>query len=48
MDRYLTELSKFPASITKSNKLLGGDLPVSGGVQAHSDKLRSSYKVMNK
>jgi len=27
---------------------VGGDLLVSGGVQAHSDKLWSSYLVMSK
>ena len=27
---------------------VGGDLLVSGGVQAPSDKLRSSYSVMSK
>ncbi len=44
----LTESSKSPASIAKSNKQWGGDLLVSGGVQAPSDKLRSSYSVMSK
>ena len=44
----LTESDKFPVSIVKSNKQWGGDLPVSGEVQAPSDKLRSSYPVMNK
>jgi len=27
---------------------VGGDLLVSGGVQAPSDKLRSSYSIMSK
>ena len=40
--------SKYPVSIAKSNKQAGGDLLVSGGVQAPSDKLRSSYSVMSK
>ena len=43
----LTESSKSPASIAKSNKQWG-DLLVSGGVQTPSDKLRSSYSVMSK
>ena len=43
----LTESSKSPASIAKSNKQWG-DLLVSGGVEAPSDKLRSSYSVMSK
>ena len=45
---FLTESSKSPVSIAKSNKQVGGDLLVSGGVQAPSDKLRSSYSVMSK
>ena len=44
----LTKSSKSPASIAKSNKQWVGDLLVSGGVQASSDKLRSSYLVMSK
>ena len=44
----LTESRKSPASIAKSNKQWVGDLLVSGGVQAPSDKLRSSYSVMSK
>ena len=40
---YITKSSKSPASIAKSNKQGGGDLLVSGRVQALSDKLRSSY-----
>ena len=43
----LTESSKSPASIARSNKQWV-DLLVSGGVQAPPDKLRSSYSVMSK
>ena len=39
---FLTESSKFPASIAKSNKQMGGELLASGGVQVPSDKLGSS------
>ena len=44
----LTESSKSPASIAKSNKQWVGICFVSEGVQAPSDKLRSSYSVMSK
>ena len=46
-DRFLTESSKSPASIARSNKQWW-DLLISGGVQAPADKLRSSYSVMSK
>ena len=44
----LTESSKSPASIAKSNKQWVGTCLYQGGVQAPSDKLRSSYSVMSK
>ena len=45
-EALLTESSKSPASIAKSNKQ--GDLLGSGEVQTPSDKPRSSYSVMSK
>ncbi len=45
---YLTESSKSPASIARSNKKWVGDLLVPRVVQATPDKLRSSYSVISK
>ena len=38
--------SKVPCVVARSNRAVGGDLLVSGVVQATPDKLRSSYSVM--